>query len=552
MIRTLRRPVAILFAALLTLSLAAPTLAIHQFDDQEHPFDKDVFHDRWERTDGPVAEGDVDRSWVWGPESYTAGMIEPYLDSSGGFREVQYFQKSRMELNDPRADRDDLWTVTNGLLVVEMVEGWFQIGHDEFDESPDPAEFQIAGDPENEYGPTYADINELGLRDMEPYELDSVIDQTLEDGEVVSGEQYAEYDVTAAHHVQVPEIDHTVASVFWDFMNSEGAVVEDGEQIEDRLFPNPFYATGYPITEALWTTVQVNGEERDVLWQCFERRCLTYTPDNPDGWQVEAGNVGQHYFQWRYGEAGPQTETVELFLYLLGDAGEQGIEFGCDDSLVPIEGEIQQHDEINLRVAAALQALFNAEDDELNNVFTGEGMDVSIEAVNVMESTATVTLAGPLVIGGVCDEPRVEEQIRHTVLQFEEIEHVVILYQGGPLFPSQEQPTHGVVAIFDVLGEQFRVWVTNEDTIDDLFALQAGESMANIPNGVIHHGPGEFNHNQPWSWHLDPEEIEMAEMTIELCDGTPTFIESEVDYFVETVGQYCPWSAELVEIIDYR
>src|SRR5690606_18565814 len=30
------------------------------------------------------------------------------------------------------------------------------------------------------------------------------------------------------------------------------------------------------------------------------RRCLTYTPDNPPGWQVEAGNVGQHYYEWRY------------------------------------------------------------------------------------------------------------------------------------------------------------------------------------------------------------------------------------------------------------
>jgi hypothetical protein len=34
--------------------------------------------------------------------------------------------------------------------------------------------------------------------------------------------------------------------------------------------------------------------------QCFERRCLTYTPDNPEGWQVEFGNIGRHYYQWRY------------------------------------------------------------------------------------------------------------------------------------------------------------------------------------------------------------------------------------------------------------
>lgn len=45
----------------------------------------------------------------------------------------------------------------------------------------------------------------------------------------------------------------------------------------------------------------VNGQEQDVLVQLYERRVLTYTPSNPDGWQVEMGNVGQHYRHWRYG-----------------------------------------------------------------------------------------------------------------------------------------------------------------------------------------------------------------------------------------------------------
>jgi hypothetical protein len=41
-----------------------------------------------------------------------------------------------------------------------------------------------------------------------------------------------------------------------------------------------------------------------VLVQVFERRVLTYTPSNPDGWKVEAGNVGQHYYTWRYQQLG--------------------------------------------------------------------------------------------------------------------------------------------------------------------------------------------------------------------------------------------------------
>jgi Tol biopolymer transport system component len=40
--------------------------------------------------------------------------------------------------------------------------------------------------------------------------------------------------------------------------------------------------------------------EKDVLVQLFERRVLTYTPSNPAGFQVEMGNVGQHYYRWRY------------------------------------------------------------------------------------------------------------------------------------------------------------------------------------------------------------------------------------------------------------
>jgi hypothetical protein len=106
--------------------------------------------------------------------------------------------------------------------------------------------------------------------------------------------------VKAEHYVR--ETRHTVAAAFWTFMISEEIVERDGDLTPAPLFDNPFYATGFPITEAYWTTVDIAGVPRDVLVQCFERRCLTWTPDNPPGWQVEAGNVGQHYYRWRYEE----------------------------------------------------------------------------------------------------------------------------------------------------------------------------------------------------------------------------------------------------------
>ena len=41
------------------------------------------------------------------------------------------------------------------------------------------------------------------------------------------------------------------------------------------------------------------GLYRDVLIQCFERRCMTYTPGNSPGFEAETGNVGLHYHTWR-------------------------------------------------------------------------------------------------------------------------------------------------------------------------------------------------------------------------------------------------------------
>ncbi|HEX3722660.1 MAG TPA: hypothetical protein VHV31_07700, partial [Nitrolancea sp.] len=126
-----------------------------------------------------------------------------------------------------------------------------------------------------------------------------IISQTVDRaGNVGTSDSVKNYNVTA-QDVGSPT-QHNVASVFWDFMNSSGTVYDNGGYTNAKLFNNPFYATGYPLTEAYWTNVLVGGVQKQVLVQVFERRVLTYTPSNPDGWKVEAGNVGQHYYTWRY------------------------------------------------------------------------------------------------------------------------------------------------------------------------------------------------------------------------------------------------------------
>ncbi len=309
---------------LLMLALtAAPALA--QFEDEYDP-GTPQFQRTWDRTDKPVEDGVISRTWNWGP-GRSEVMMEDYTESPDGMRQVQYFDKSRMEITDPSADDDGLWYVTNGLLVVEMVTGMMQVGDANF-EAHGAADVNIVGDPGNAFSPTYADIADYDLRDEPADSEGAAITRTLnEDGEAEDDASYAEYGVTAAENVMVPGIDHTVAAPFWEFMNSSGPVWEDGQIVQDLLFPNPYYATGLPITEAYWATAPVGGTDTDVLWQCFERRCLTYTPANDAGFQVEAGNVGQHYWTWRYADQ-PQPENYDGTYYAdlnqFNDSGVSG------------------------------------------------------------------------------------------------------------------------------------------------------------------------------------------------------------------------------------
>jgi hypothetical protein len=245
----------------------------------------------WEREDRPVSAGEP-RTWLWGPDHFDA-RVEEYDESPGGFRAVRYYDKSRMELTNPGGNRSDDWYVTNGLLVRELITGQMQVGDGRFLER-EPAEVPVAGDENDPSSPTYATLQ--SILDAPAVETGSEITATIDRNGNVDNDGPGE--VTAAHYVS--DTDHTVADVFWDYLNSTGRIWDGSQFTEGQLFDPTFFATGFPITEAYWVEVRVGGEQRDVLMQCFERRCLTYTPDNPEGWQVEMGNVGRHYHAWRY------------------------------------------------------------------------------------------------------------------------------------------------------------------------------------------------------------------------------------------------------------
>jgi len=276
----------LLFTGILTAGSEAPA--------NEH------FQRTWARTDQPVATGQVSRTWMWGPEAFTGQLQEPYAEAPGGMRAVQYFDKSRMEITNPGADSSSIWYVTNGLLVVELITGRLQSGDNQF-EQRSPAAVNVAGDSDDPSGPTYATFG--GLLDAVPLPLGQPITQRVDRaGNVSSDAALASYGIQPALVDEVT--NHAIAGPFWDFMTSSGLVWDGASYVTAPLFENAYFATGRPITEAYWARVKVAGTYQDVLMQCFERRCLTYNPANAPEWRVEAGNVGQHYYAWRYEQPG--------------------------------------------------------------------------------------------------------------------------------------------------------------------------------------------------------------------------------------------------------
>ncbi len=271
-----------------------------------------AFANVWQRADGPVASGVAGRGWTWGPTGF-ANLREPYAQSAGGTRLVQYFDKARMEINNPQADPANPFYVTNGLLVVEMISGRVQVGDKEFDPTVyAPAGVPVAGDVDSPDAPTYgslAGVASLAGENRAADRAGQVISETLNRaGQVGQGGDRAALGLRLGNYQAAT--GHNIADVFWRFMTASGPVAVGGT-VQNGLIFDWVSTLGYPITEPYWVHARVAGQDKWLLMQAFQRRVLTYNPDNVPAWQVEMGNVGRHYYDWRYTQRPPRGAESE-------------------------------------------------------------------------------------------------------------------------------------------------------------------------------------------------------------------------------------------------
>ena len=127
------------------------------------------------------------------------------------------------------------------------------------------------------------------------------------------------------------------------------------------------------------------------------------------------------------------TQMVQIYLIALEDNGQSGIQVGCGDSAVEVQVEIPRTQAV---LRAALESLLSiktqyyGESGLYNALYQSE---LQVESVTIDAGKASVYLTGTLMMGGVCDNPRVQAQLEQTVLQFSTVNEMEIFINRQPL-----------------------------------------------------------------------------------------------------------------------
>ena len=126
------------------------------------------------------------------------------------------------------------------------------------------------------------------------------------------------------------------------------------------------------------------------------------------------------------------TDEIDIYLVAVGDKGAKGLKIGCDDSLVRVTRKIKP---TVAPLRAALEELLATPHEyskELGNYWRGK--DLKLKSVSITDGVATIHISGEgPYVGGVCDEPRITEQIENTAMQFSSVNSVKVFVNDKPL-----------------------------------------------------------------------------------------------------------------------
>ena len=129
-----------------------------------------------------------------------------------------------------------------------------------------------------------------------------------------------------------------------------------------------------------------------------------------------------------------QTAKVKVYLVALEDNGKNGRKIGCDDSLIAVNREVQS---TSAPLKAALEELLSMPEEyneggrQLANFWKGGAL--KLQSVSIKKGTATIKISGTLTVAGICDQPRIVEQIEMTAKQFSSVKKINVTLNGESL-----------------------------------------------------------------------------------------------------------------------
>ena len=93
---------------------------------------------------------------------------------------------------------------------------------------------------------------------------------------------------------------------------------------------------------------------------------------------------------------------------------------------------------------------------------------------------------------------------------------------------------------------------TSDSSVISLVEQQLALPQANRNlhiHGRIAQGNGGHNYN--WSWHFVPDQWDLAEISMEVCDGRCSYVESDLSYWL-SLGLFCPWDSYVVREVFFH
>lgn len=123
-------------------------------------------------------------------------------------------------------------------------------------------------------------------------------------------------------------------------------------------------------------------------------------------------------------------QTVQVYLIALEDNGQAGLPVGCGDSTVPVQVQIQPTQGV---LKAAMEALLSIKEQTygLSGLYNAlYQSDLQVDRVEIKDGKAEVFLSGSMMLGGVCDNPRVQAQLVQTMLQFPTVTEAEVYING--------------------------------------------------------------------------------------------------------------------------